>query len=84
MPGWLVGRVAKQLIAALAMAASLYAIRAVAGNLFFGNVIERVVGLGALVGIGGIVYFTVAWFIGGIDREALATLRRRAKRTEVE
>ena len=84
MPGWLVGRVAKQLIAALAMAATLYAIKQVAGDLFFGNFIERVIGLGALVGIGGLVYFAVAWVIGGIDREALKALRRRAKTTEVE
>jgi putative peptidoglycan lipid II flippase len=84
MPGWLVGRVARQLVAALAMAAALYAIRAVAGELFFGSLIERVIGLGALVGIGGLVYFAVAWVIGGIDREALATLRRRAKTSELE
>jgi len=43
-----------------------------------------VIGLGALVGIGGLVYFAVAWVIGGIDREALKALRRRAKTTEVE
>ena len=84
MPGWLVGRVARQLIAALAMAATLYVIKQVAGDMFFGSFIERVIGLGALVGIGGLVYFAVAWVIGGIDREALASLRRRAKRTEVE
>ena len=42
--------------------------------------IERVIGLGALVGIGGLVYFAVAWVIGGIDREAIATLTRRAKK----
>jgi len=83
MPGWLVARVGKQLIAAVAMAASLYAVRSVAGDLFFGGVLERVIGLGALVGIGGIVYFTVAWLIGGIDKQALATLRRRAKTEEV-
>ena len=84
MPGWLVGRVAKQLIAALAMAATLYAIKQIAGDLFFGSLLDRVIGLGALVGTGGLVYFAVAWVIGGIDREALATLRRRAKTTEVE
>jgi putative peptidoglycan lipid II flippase len=82
MPGWLVSRVARQLLAALAMAGSLYGVKAFAGDLFFGGVLERVIGLGALVGIGGLVYFTVAWLIGGIDKEALATLRRRAK-TEV-
>ncbi len=84
MPVWLVGRVARQLIAALAMAATLYGIKQVAGDMFFGSFIERVIGLGALVGIGGIVYFAVAFAIGGIDREALATLRRRPKQVEVE
>ena len=47
--------------------------------MFFGSLIERVVGLAALVGIGGIVFFAVAWMIGGIDREAIATLRRTKK-----
>ena len=47
--------------------------------MFFGSLIERVVGLAALVGIGGIVYFAVAWTIGGIDKEAIATLRRTKK-----
>ena len=79
MPGWLIGRVSKQLIAALAMGASLYAVKIAAGDLFFGGVLERALGLGALVGIGGIVYFAVAWMIGGMDREAIATLTRRKK-----
>jgi putative peptidoglycan lipid II flippase len=83
MPGWLVSRVAKQLIAAIAMGGALYGVKAYAGDLFFGGVLERVIGLGALVGIGGLVYFTVAWLIGGIDTEALSTLRRRAKTEEV-
>jgi putative peptidoglycan lipid II flippase len=83
MPGWLVGRVSKQLVAAVAMAGALYGLMATAGDLFFGGVLERVIGLGALVGIGGVVYFTVAWLIGGIDKQALATFRRRAKTEEV-
>lgn len=83
MPAWLVGRVSKQLIAATAMAASLYAVKIAAGDLFFGGALERVVGLGALVGVGAIVYFAVAWTIGGMDREAIAALRRRAKSEEV-
>ncbi len=83
MPGWLVGRVARQLIAALAMAGALYAVKIAAGDLFFGGALERVIGLGALVGIGGLVYFTIAWLIGGIDKEAIAALRRRAKTEEV-
>ena len=44
---------------------------------------QRDLGLAALVGIGGLVYFAVAWVIGGIDKEAIATLRR-AKKVSVE
>jgi putative peptidoglycan lipid II flippase len=77
MPGWLVARLGKQFIAALAMAASLYGVKLVAGDLFFGGVLERMIGLAALVGTGAIVYFAVAWMIGGIDRQAIADLRRK-------
>jgi len=77
MPGWLIGRVARQLIAAVAMAGALYAVRAVAGDMFFGSLLERALGLAALVGIGGLVYFAVAWLIGGIDKQAIAALRRK-------
>ena len=84
MPRGLVARLSKQLIAAVAMGASLYAIRIAAGDLFFGGVLERIAGLGALVGVGAIVYFTVAWMIGGMDREAIAALRRRAKTEEIK
>jgi len=44
---------------------------------FLGNVLERAVGLAVLVGTGGLVYFGVAFLIGGVDKEALASLRRR-------
>lgn len=82
MPAWLVARVGKQLLAAVAMGASLYAVKTAAGHLFFGGVLERIIGLGALVGVGAIVYFAVAWMIGGMDRQAIAALRRRAKSEE--
>ncbi len=84
MPGWLVGRVTKQLLAAVAMGAALFAVKQALGHLFFGGVLERVIGLGLLVGTGGIVYFAVAWMIGGIDREAIATLTRRKKKADQE
>ncbi len=83
MPAWLVSRVVKQLIAALAMGAALFAVKSATSELFFGGVLERMIGLGALVGIGGLVYFSIAWIIGGIDKQAIATLRRRAKVEEV-
>lgn len=77
LPGWLVSRVARQLVAALAMAAALYFLRELLAGFFFGGVLERAAGLGALVGAGALVYFGVAFAIGGIDRQAIATLRRR-------
>ena len=82
MPGWLGGRLARQLLAALAMAAALYAMRVALADWFFGSVGERFVGLAALVGVGGLVYFAIAWAIGGMDREAIKALRR--KRGSVE
>jgi putative peptidoglycan lipid II flippase len=78
MPGWLVSRVARQLVAALAMAGTLYFLREALAGFFFGGALERIIGLGTLVGVGGIVYFGVAFLIGGVDREAIASLRRRA------
>jgi putative peptidoglycan lipid II flippase len=77
MPGWLVSRVVRQLLAALAMAAALFGLRSLLAGWFLGSVIERAVGLAVLVGTGGLVYFGVAFLIGGVDREALASLRRR-------
>lgn len=82
MPGWLVSRVFRQFIAAAAMGASLWAINRAIGDMFFGSVIDRVIGLGALVGTGALVYFAVAWVIGGIDREAILILLRKKKVTD--
>lgn len=77
MPGWLVSRVARQLVAALAMAAALYGLRTLLSGWFLGSFAERVIGLGLLVGTGAVVYFGVAFLIGGVDREAIASLRRK-------
>jgi putative peptidoglycan lipid II flippase len=82
MPRWLVSRVVRQFIAAAAMGAALFAINRVIGDMFFGSVVERAAGLAALVGTGGIVYFAVAWAIGGIDREAILILLRKKKVTD--
>lgn len=79
MPGWLVGRVGKQFVAAAVMAAALLGVRALFADWYFGGVLERAVALAALVGTGGIVYFAIAFLIGGVDREALASLRRRRR-----
>jgi len=77
MPVWLVSRVARQLAAALVMAAVLYGIRTALAGWFLGGFLERTAALAILVGTGGLVYFGIAFVIGGVDREALASLRRR-------
>ena len=82
MPAWLVSRVVRQFIAAAAMGAALFAINRAIGGMFFGSIGERIIGLGALVGTGALVYFAVAWVIGGIDREAILILLRRKKVTD--
>lgn len=79
MPGWLFGRLARQLVAALAMAAALYGLRLALDDWFFGSVGQRFLGLAALVGIGGLVYFTIAWLIGGMDKQAIKDLRTRRR-----
>jgi putative peptidoglycan lipid II flippase len=82
MPGWLVSRVVRQLLAALTMAAALFFLRSALAHWFLGNTIERAVGLAILCGTGGLVYFGVAFLIGGVDRQAIASLRRRRPITE--
>jgi putative peptidoglycan lipid II flippase len=77
MPGWLLNRVARQIVAALVMAAALLGLREFLADFFFAGIAKRAIGLAALVGIGGLVYFAVAFLIGGVDREALASLRRK-------
>ncbi len=77
MPVWLVSRVARQIVAALIMAGALFGVRTALADWFFGGIAERALALMVLVGVGGLVYFGVAFLIGGVDREALASLRRR-------
>jgi len=82
MPRWLVGRIARQLLAAAAMAAVLWFLQQPLADFFAGSAGRRIVAVGALVGAGGIVYFGIAWIIHGIDREDIKTLFRRAKPEE--
>jgi putative peptidoglycan lipid II flippase len=81
-PGWLVGRMARQLVAAAAMAAVLYFLQQPLASQFAASAGRRILAVGALVGTGGVVYFGLAWIIGGIDRGDFKTLFRRAKPEE--
>ncbi len=79
LPGWLVGRLLRQLVAALAMAAVLYVLRESLSGWFLGSVAERFLSLAALVGTGAAVYFSIAWMIGGMDQQAIKDLRRKPR-----
>jgi putative peptidoglycan lipid II flippase len=75
----LASRLARQLLAAAAMAGVLLALQRPLAGLFFGSAGERLLGVGALVGAGMAVYFGLAWLIGGMNRADLADLLKRGK-----
>ncbi|HKX91477.1 MAG TPA: murein biosynthesis integral membrane protein MurJ [Sphingomicrobium sp.] len=80
--GWLAARLAKQLVAAAAMGATIWLVGRQLGGYFAGSVGERMLGTVALVGAGAIVYFALAWMIGGMDKEDILVLLRRKKVVE--
>ena len=43
-----------------------------------GSPVERIAGVSLIVGAGALLYFTVAWFIGGVDRDDIKALFRRS------
>jgi putative peptidoglycan lipid II flippase len=77
--GWLWLRLLRQLVAGLAMAAVLVYLRGAMSGYFSGSVVERLAGVSALVAAGGIVYFAVAFAIGGMNRDDVMILLRRKK-----
>ena len=79
LPGWLVSRLARQLLAGAAMGAALWLVQEALGDRFAGSAGDRLIGLAALVGTGGLVYFAVAWIIGGINRDDILILLRKKK-----
>jgi putative peptidoglycan lipid II flippase len=76
---WLASRIVRQIVAGALMVAALVAVRMLLGGWFTGGVGRRMVGVGAIVGVGLAVYFPAAWLLGGMDKEALKTLLRRKK-----
>ena len=77
--GALLSRLVRQLIAAAAMGMTLRLATGWMGGMFAGSTIERMVGVGALVALGGIVYFGVGWVIGAINKDDVMVLLRRKK-----
>lgn len=78
MPGWLLSRLARQLVAAAMMGGALFFLQRALGDMFVGGFGERAIGLALIVGTGSIIYFGVAWAIGAVDRENFKALFRRA------
>ncbi|HJR83208.1 MAG TPA: lipid II flippase MurJ, partial [Sphingomicrobium sp.] len=76
---WLAARLAKQLLAALAMGATIWLVGQLMGGYFAGSVGQRLIGTITLIGAGSVVYFALAWMTGGMDREDLLVLLRRKK-----
>jgi putative peptidoglycan lipid II flippase len=77
--GWLWGRIARQLLAAAAMALALYLVREQLEGFFSASAGRRLIGVAALVSAGGLVYFVTAWVIGAMDRDDILILLRRKK-----
>jgi putative peptidoglycan lipid II flippase len=82
LPAWLISRLVRQLIAAMAMGAALYFLQRLLGDVFTGGTLERAAGLGIIVGTGAIIYFGIAWVTGGMARDDFKALFRRARPEE--
>lgn len=82
MEAWLWTRILRQIFAALVMAAVLYFLQGQLDGFFAGSAGRRVIGVGALVSAGALVYFALAWTTGAMDREDVLVLLRRKKAEE--
>lgn len=76
--GALVLRIARQLVAAAAMGAAMWYARDLLTVYFAAGVIERLFALLVLVAASVVVYFGVAWMVGAVDRQRIATLTKKA------
>lgn len=74
MPGALILRIGRQLLAAAAMGAALYYTRDMLADYYAAGIFARLFALAVLVGAAGIVYFGIAFAVGAIDRQRIATL----------
>lgn len=70
----LVGRIARQLIAAAAMGAALWFARDLLTGWFSAGLFARLFALTVLVACAAIVYFGVAFAVGAIDKQRIAAL----------
>ncbi|MXO91756.1 murein biosynthesis integral membrane protein MurJ [Pontixanthobacter aquaemixtae] len=77
MPGMLVLRILRQLVAAAAMGAALWYARDLLTDYFAAGLFARLFALAALVAAAAIVYFGVAFAVGAIDRQRIRALTNK-------
>jgi putative peptidoglycan lipid II flippase len=73
----LLGRIARQIVAAAAMGAALWFARDLLTGYYAAGIFERLFALAVLVACSAIVYFGVAFAIGAVDRDRLLQLTRK-------
>ncbi|PIW55091.1 MAG: murein biosynthesis integral membrane protein MurJ [Sphingomonadales bacterium CG12_big_fil_rev_8_21_14_0_65_65_10] len=73
----LVGRIARQLVAAAAMGVALWFARDLLTGWFSAGLFARLGALLALVAAAAVVYFGVAFAVGAIDRQRIAALTKK-------
>jgi putative peptidoglycan lipid II flippase len=75
----LAGKIVRQLVATIAMAAVLRWVLPLLADRYQASVIERVWSLAVLVGVGMAVFFGIAFAVGAVDKQMLAMLRRKRR-----
>ncbi len=78
IPGALMLRLVRQVLAAAAMGAALFYTRDLLTGWFAAGIFARLAALGALVGAAAIVYFGVAFAVGAIDRQRITALTKKS------
>ncbi|MBK8629776.1 MAG: murein biosynthesis integral membrane protein MurJ [Sphingomonadales bacterium] len=79
LTGGVAFRVTRQLVAALAMGAVLWALQRGLGPLLPDSSLGRLIMVVAIVPVGVLVYFGLGWVIGAIDKDDVLVLLRRKK-----
>ena len=77
IPLALVGRLARQFVAAAAMGAALWFARDLLTGWYSAGLFERAAALVVLVACSALVYFGVAFLVGAIDRQRIAALTKK-------
>ena len=78
VPGVLLFRISRQVLAAAAMGAALFYTSDFLTGWYSAGLFARLGALLALVGAAVVVYFGIAFAVGAIDRQRIATLTKRA------